>query len=221
MALLIGGLVMGQFAAGADTPAARDLARQILEDPAYQRELPSQPEPTPQRPESGCDQDERIHLSGPRAAAAGGAGSVISLLAWLAVGVAAALVALWVGAAVVRRRREAEAVAQDLIDVDGPAAGLDPSLAAVERLAAQGRYTLAIHELLLLTVQRLADRHHRTVSGWLTSRELIRLLPNTEDERQRFSHLVTWVERALFGGQAVDRATYDDCLATFRALGLT
>lgn len=220
MALLIGGLVLAQSVAGAEPPPAGELAREILADPAYQRELPTRPEPTPPRPESGCDQGERIHLSG-RPAAAAGAGSVASLLAWLAVGVAVVLVALWVGAAVVRKRREAGAAAPDPIDVEGADSGPDPSLAAIERLATQGRYTQAIHELLLLTVRRLADRHSRTVSGWLTSRELIRLLPASDDERQRFGRLVTWVERALFGGQPVDRTTYDNCLADFMALGLS
>jgi Domain of unknown function (DUF4129) len=217
MALLFGGLLLAQSAAGAEPPPAGELAREILADPAYQRELPAQPEP--RQPESGCDRSARIHVGG-GGSSAGAAGSVVSLLAWLAVGVAVALVALWVGAAVVRRRRETEADARAVLDVDGADPGLDPSLAAVQRLAAQGQYPQAIHELLLLTVQRLADRHSRTVSGWLTSRELIRLLPATDEERQRFSRLVTWVERALFGGQAVDRNTFDDCLADFMALGL-
>jgi hypothetical protein len=147
---------------------------------------------------------------------------VTGLLAWLGVGVAAALALIWLGSALAARRRTA--LAGGGAAADGPAAAAarrDASLERVERLAAAGRHAEAVHELLLLAVERLSQRHQRPVSGWHTGRELTRLLPADAGERERFGRLVAEVERSLFGGHPVGARDYERCLADFRALELT
>ena len=194
-------------------PPPKSLAEEILADSGYQRELV----PAPARPErtAGCDRPGSVRLS-----AGAGGGSVTGLLAWLGVGVAVALALIWLGSALNARRRQAAAAGAAAAGPAAAAGRRDASLERVERLAAAGRHAEAVHELLLLAVDRLSQRHQRPVSGWHTARELMRLLPADAGERERFGRLVAAVERSLFGGHPVDARGFERCLADFRAMEL-
>ncbi len=205
--ILLAALALGQPHSRAVERSPADVAREILSDPSFQKEI------VPERTQRTSG---RVR-SAPAPAPAGGSGSLAILLAWLGVGVAICLALVWLAAGLQRRKTDRPATAEDR-EEEAVEAGVDPSLVAVERLAAGGRFTEAIHELLLLAVRRLSERHGRTISGWLTSRELTRLLPANEQERTRFTHLVNAVERSLFGGQAVDRPGFELCMEKFRGL---
>ncbi len=195
-------------------PPPESLAEEILAESGYQKELV----PTPARPArpAGCERSGSVRLS-----AGAGGGSVTGLLAWLGVGVALALALIWLGSALVARRRPAAAAGGAAPAGPAAAARRDASLERVERLAAAGRHAEAVHELLLLAVERLSQRHQRPVSGWHTGRELTRLLPADAGERERFGRLVAEVERSLFGGHPVGARGFERCLADFRAMELS
>lgn len=209
-ALVLIAAVLLQAPARAEDRMPNELAQEILSDPAFQKELMKRPR-HPERSNSGCD-DDNIRVSRSGSAAPGAGGSIATLLAWLAAGVAVALSIIWIITNYQRRERVAGGPSDDKVEAPDGAAAKDPSILAIEQLAGRGLFAEAVHEILLLAVKRLAARHHRELSGWLTSRELTRLLPSTADERGRFGRLVEAVERSLFGGQAIDRTTYERCL---------
>jgi hypothetical protein len=217
-ALLLVFAVLLQAPARAEDRMPNELAHEILSDPAYQKDLMKRPQ-RPEHSNSGCD-DGKIRVRRSGSAAPGAGGSIATLLAWLAAGVAVALSIIWIITNYQRREPGALSPSDSGAEPQNGTAAKDPSILAIENLAARGLFAEAVHEMLLLAVVRLAARHHRELSGWLTSRELTRLLPSTDDERGRFARLVEAVERSLFGGQAIDRTTYERCFDDFGGLAL-
>lgn len=85
-----------------------------------------------------------------------------------------------------------------------------------ERLAAEGRFSEAIHLLLLRTLDELRRRSGRPIPRALTSREIVSRVPVPEAARGELSGLVTAVELSRFGGAEAGAGDYDRCRESFR-----
>jgi hypothetical protein len=189
------GETAASLAAAAQAPAAAgDLARRVLEDPAYQRQLPTPSPETPALP----------HLQLPWL------GRLFEILAYAAVAVVAALLAVWiVRLLLARRSREVGAV-----EAEEAAADLDVRLEQPDQLAAAGRYAEAIHQLLLETLAALSRAASLPAS--FTSREVLLQARLPARAREALSGLVLAVELSRFGGEPASEADYRACQARFQ-----
>jgi hypothetical protein len=202
-------------------------ARAIL-GKGYQTDLPERPVP---RGEGGSDRDPRRPGSfGPPAdggalPAASSSGEALGPLIQLILGVlgAAALVLLviWLirnlsSTGVRSSRGRPGEVPPDALDRPEPERG--SALADAERLAAQERWTEAVHTLLLIAIRHLSSRFSVPQASSRTSRELARLLPLQKEAREAFAGLVRTVEVSLFGGVPVGPDDYRTSLERVRRL---
>lgn len=194
-----------------DSAMVRQRANEILSDPAFQKKLFLSP-----------TQQSDVHAWGNKKLAikkqpgVTGGLSFFTLLAWLGVGLALVLVATWIAASIHRKKlmdrttNESESE-QELSDEQR-------GLAQTKQLAALGKFLEAIHGIFLITVSRLADKRGRTISSWMTSRELTNILPTGKGERETFSRLVRTVETGLFGGRQLGRSDYEQCMHDYEIL---
>jgi len=97
-----------------------------------------------------------------------------------------------------------------------PRAERVPALDDAERLAAQGRWDEALHALLLQAIRAVSSRLPAPLPPSSTSRELLRLVPLSEEARQAFAGMVRAVELSLFGGAAVGAEVYQENRERFR-----
>lgn len=93
------------------------------------------------------------------------------------------------------------------------------SLAEAERLAGLGRWSEAVHALLLVAIRQLGERFSIPLSSSRTSREICRTLPLRGEAREAFAGLVRTVEVSLFGGAPLGPDDYRASLERFRLLG--
>lgn len=93
-----------------------------------------------------------------------------------------------------------------------------PSLSEAERLAAEGRWSEAVHALLLIAVRRLCARFSVPQASSRTSRELCRALPLQGEAREAFTGLVRTVEVSLFGGAPLGPDDWRTSLERFRRI---
>jgi hypothetical protein len=182
--------LLGSLAALAATVG--DDVRRVLEDPRYQRALPG-PEAPLQLPTFSL---------GPLA-------TLLRILLWTAVAVAAALLVAWAWRRVSGRARDAE-----VGEAPGPAP-LEVPVDRAEALAAAGRYAEAIHTLLLETLLALSRAARLAPS--FTSREIVARVPLAPRAREALVGLVQAVELSRFGGAAAGEADYRACLGHFHA----
>lgn len=94
-----------------------------------------------------------------------------------------------------------------------------PALGDAERLAAAGRWSDAVHALLLLAIRQLCERFSIPHASSRTSRELCRAFPLQGEAREAFASLVRTVEVSLFGGAPLGPDDYRASLERFRLLG--
>ena len=201
----------------------RARARAALEDPRFQRALPSRDE--------SADPKRRRRADGPNAIPGGdepldvpmpllGAGAVLGKVIFVVLLVAAVvLIAGWIARELLARRRGAG-------PRSGPETEASPASTAeralvfddASRLAGQGRYAEAVHALLLAAIRHFAERSRTAIQPSRTSRELVRLLPLAPEAREAFAELVRTVELSLFGGAAVGAEDYERNLARFQEL---
>ncbi len=222
------GLLSGQNIQAQSTeqnPA--ECARRILADDAYQKELIKDPPPKGRRAEDSGSADEsqpRPALgsspgSGPAETISQGLGRFVKFLLYVVAALGALLGLFWLVDSVHRRRaaRNLPATVRAVkkgTESEAPIAGLS----TIEKLAANGHHAAAVHTMLLLAVQHLCRAAGSRPAPSLTSRELIKLLPRTEQEKTLLNRLVTTVEVSLFGGRPVGPDAYNDCLLSFREL---
>lgn len=180
-----------------DPEALKERARDILSDSSYQKEL--------EDPEADW-YEGRIQHGGTRTED-GVFSQLLKMLLIIGLVVLVGLTVLWIGSSVQDRKRRSHG--------SGPAP--DPTkeglfdeftLDHVEEAARAGRYDEAVHLLLLLAVKRLSARQKVSTPWNLTSRELLRVLPKSEEERSLFKKLVATVELSLFGGRPVSEDGY-------------
>ena len=84
-------------------------------------------------------------------------------------------------------------------------------LSESDALAAQGRYSEAIHLLLLRSIEDIEDRRPRLVRPTFTSREIAKLDPLPRSARAAFAGIVAAVERGLFAGQKIGADEFARC----------
>ncbi len=87
-------------------------------------------------------------------------------------------------------------------------------LADADALAAKGRYTEAVHALLLRTFAAL--RRHTTLAESLTSREILAAAALKEAPRAALGELVVAVELSVFGGAEATGEDYARCAEAYR-----
>jgi hypothetical protein len=222
-ALLLAGLVLaGGAPAGGTIPSSevRARARAALEDPRFQRALPSHDEPADSKRRAedpaGIPGGDLPDVSLPVL----GAGAVLAKVIFVVLlVVAVVLIVGWTARELLARRRGAD-------PRTGPEAEASPASTAeralvfddAARLAGQGRYAEAVHALLLAAIRHFAERSRTAIQPSRTSRELVRLLPLGPEAREAFAELVRTVELSLFGGAAVGAEDYERNLARFQEL---
>lgn len=200
--LLLSVLLLASFlspaTAAAEPGALSDVAETVLENENYQTTWPS---------ENDAD--------GIRAPLF--VGQIATLLMYIGFAVVVVLLVIWLVREFGGFGAEADAARND-----GTAAGSDSdrrySLAVPERLAREGRYAEAIHQLLLVTIWRLGRDLDHPPSPATTSRELSRSLPLDGSGREAFEFIVRRVELSLFGGYDVDAQDYDSCRERYALL---
>jgi hypothetical protein len=227
-ALLLAGLVVAggaQAAAqsGAIPPAeVRARARAALQDPRFQRALPSHDESADPKRRRRADKtgapggDDPLDVSLPVLGAGAVLGQVIFIILLVVVGV---LIVGWITRELLARRRGADPRTRPDAEAS-PASAVEKPLVFddASRLAAEGRYAEAVHALLLAAIRHFAERSRTAIQPSRTSRELVRLLPLGPEAREAFAELVRTVELSLFGGAAVGPEDYERNLARFQAL---
>ena len=200
----------------------RARARAALEDPRFQRALPSHDEPADPKRRRGADDPNAIpggdlpDVSLPVL----GAGAVLAKVIFIVLLVAAGvLIVGWIARELLARRRGAGPRSGPEVEAS-PAATAERALVFddASRLAGQGRYAEAVHALLLAAIRHFAERSRTAIQPSRTSRELVRLLPLGPEAREAFAELVRTVELSLFGGAAVGAEEYEHNLARFQAL---
>ncbi len=219
LALVVCVLAIGGSLGALDVPTrastapddAGELARRILEDPGYQRELPGDGSGDEQQPSGSADQQER------RARDGSGGDFLSQLLLFLLMIVGGAFVIGWL----INRRASAQA------DVEVPPETLLPGVApslddepleSAGALAAQGHYAEAIHVLLLRTFAALAAGRRLHLPPALTSREVARRLDLPSEHGVALDELVHTVELSLFGEGDASEHDWLDCAARFEQL---
>ncbi len=193
MVVLRGAVQAAILAAGQATANAGGLAREILGDDAYQKDLPT-PAPVP-APTATWD------LSLPQL-------GFLRFVLYAAVIVLVALAAVWLARLVVTRGERDVALAPEAAP-----APLQVELEGPERLAAAGRWAEAIHALLLETLAALS-RAARLAPSY-TSREILERVRLPLPAREALEALVLAVEISRFGGVPAGEAEYRSCLDRF------
>ena len=85
----------------------------------------------------------------------------------------------------------------------------DEHLLSAEEMARQGRFSEAIHLLLLRSIVRL--KNHVPQSDFLTAREISRKAPINRKAKHAFSKLLSIAELAHFGGRTLGQQEYQAC----------
>jgi hypothetical protein len=147
-------------------------------------------------------------------------GTLSPALGWIALAFAAVFLAAMVFDAFASRRRSsalAKLTASEGVATPGaPRSALQVSLASADELAAAGRYTEAIHQLLSDAVAMLRRRVGPELSDALTSREIVRTLRLPDAERSALGEMVRRVEHTWFAQRVAAREDYDAVRASFR-----
>ena len=230
--LAAAGLCLGSAAVrGQDAPLSqetvRERARTVL-GKGYQQDLPGAPNG---EGGDGPGGSSRLPpgLSSPpgdpgAASTAVLGGAALSLLIWVTLGMLGVavlvLLATWIVRDLpsrgVRSRTRPGPAPPGSPDRPDPERG--PDLADAERLAAQERWTEAVHLLLLVAIRHLSVRFSIPQAASRTSREISRLVPLQREARDAFAGLVRTVEISLFGGVPVGPDEYRTSLESVRRL---
>ncbi len=191
--------------AAPEGPDARAVARDVARELGVQDRLPS---------EQSAPGGERVAGGGwsPSESAPAAAIPVSSefgtVLLWVAgaFGVVFLIVMLAesVSGGALQRTREQRAAGTTEA---GAASGPRASLITADELAAEGRYTEAMHQLLQDTVAALRRRLAAEISDALTSREILRALALRQAEHDALRDMIARVEQTWF---AQRRAAVDD-----------
>ncbi len=188
-------------ASGSAGPAdLEDLAQEILASRSYQRTMPD-----------GSEGGIRIPVR---------VGGLARLLVYGLIAYALFLVVAW-GWREMRGGRSASSAEAGADRAPSGSAGAG-SLAHADpgALARAGRHAEAVHAMLLLVIGHLALRAAKTLSPAATSRELLRTLPRTPEEREAFAFLVRQVELSIFGGRPTGTGEYEAARRRLAAFGL-
>jgi Domain of unknown function (DUF4129) len=215
--LLLAAVLASAAPCGAAAPPGSNphtVATSVAGELNVQRRLPSE--------ESSGDQ-----VTGAESASSGASapapslrpGNLTTVAAWLA-GIFVVLFLGLVLADALRGRRRRELRTPAVADGDDAAgsqrATARASLLSADELAAAGRYTEAIHQLLADAVAMLRRRAGAELSDALTSREVVRALRLPQAEGGALGEITARVEQTWFAQRAAAAEDYEAVRASFR-----
>jgi len=147
--------------------------------------------------------------------------SILSLIPALAIA-GLLLLLVYLGFKFWRNRRRASrpkpastTIPQPQVLAPMPTADISERLPAWQVLANQGRFTEAIHLLLLHVLQDMRGEGLVTLTQSLTSREILRASDLATERRSGLATIIGAVEFCHFGGRAAGLALYEKCLAAY------
>ena len=237
-AVLLPVLAVSTAASATDPQSPVQSAREVLSDSRYQSDLPSRPPPKvqTQQPQKATQKPQRSsEPSRPRAGAprqTSGPANFDGTWLYIVAGVLGVALAAFVVITLLRgrgvtkpsapterrRRRKYRAASEQTpagAKIDEPTI-----LDETDRLAAEGRYSEAIHVLLLTGLDHVARHTRRRIPPALTSREILRALPMATAMADALKVLVGLSERGHFGDRALSEADYQVSREKFRLFGL-
>lgn len=141
------------------------------------------------------------------------------VLGWIAIAIVAIVALVWLWRLLADRR--ASAVVEEPEAETAPAlkrAAPSDLLAEADRLAAEGRYSEAVHVLLVGTFGGFAEAGARFVAPPLTSREVLADAPLRDSVKAALGELVSVVERAHFAGRTIGRGEFERCRESYRSI---
>jgi len=208
---------------------AEDLGR-VYDRGDYQREIPSGLGATPQTPPGDqSDETPRNDPAAPDTAEdAGGsqtgtfsANPAIELLLWVLLGVGALLLGVHLFKTISRMRwpfagAETDEPSQSAERTGSSEGPVVRPLSEIERLAAEGAFGDAVHMLLLHCFGELRRRFPHAREPALTSREVLSRASLAPKAQSGLATIVSAVEAGHFGGKAIDRTMYQNCLDGYR-----
>jgi hypothetical protein len=234
--LLAAGALAGILLSPPSPEATREAVRRILAQAEYQTEMPvpewrrvretrDPPATPPPRERVGDRVPEETPATPPPTrvsrddrsdADRGGESGLGRAVFWTLLAVAGVLAVAWV----VRSRRRVE---RDVVPASPAVAGAaaDPAvvarpLTAAERLAKDGRFGEAVHELLLQTLAALLARSELPIARSLTSREILARVRLPGEARECLEALVLAAEACHFGGRPASADDYARSTDHFR-----
>lgn len=197
----------GGSAGGTDDAALRQARDQVLSDSRYQTE---RPEP-----------EEKLDIEPLRIPP-----WLAEILFWGLLAVVAAFVLFFLAGLafdllrnrdVFKRNRDRSAEAAPRIEMPsvGRRAVDHRTLAEADRLAAQGRFSEAIHLLLLVALERLHRELGPRIAAAMTGREVLRLPALPGGTTEPLARMVQLSEINHFGGRHAAEPDYHRCRADF------
>jgi len=144
-------------------------------------------------------------------------------LFWVLIGVIGAailfLVARWLSRLERRAKVEAEAEA-DVATWRPEEKAARALLAEADAMAEAGNFGEAVHLLLQRGLEDIVRRRPRLLRPALTSREIAALDALPRLVRSTFTTMAAAVERSLFAGRAITRATWEEARAAYTEFAL-
>jgi hypothetical protein len=205
-------------------PSANEISeatRDVLKDPTYQKEMKGgdlgETLSSDGKPGERLTQEDRpVDLN-----ANPGLSALSEISGWilgaLIIVVVVALV-VWIVSAVRRspsKRVDGESAHDQAVFV---ASSVEQEvLENAEKLAAEGRFSEAVHALLLRALQILKMNSHEQIPDFMTGRELLRTVQLSEARRSALGHLLLGSELAYFGGRPTERDDYERCVQHYQA----
>lgn len=238
-------VVPDKLALAANTPDGTELARQVLADPGYQTSLPgsdsadglppamskSGQDAAPGKPSPPAHQDQPGDQSSttdtappdlpaaPSNAASALTVSVLRALPLLLLGVGVLAVLYFAINAFLQRRRVVTpldaASPPPVVASDEPSAAVPVPLPEWQVLANQGRYSDAIHLLLLQLLIQLRRERLIQLTQSRTSREILRTGDLPPERKSGLATLIGAVEFCHFGGRPAGALLFENCLAAY------
>lgn len=215
--LMLFGLLLAMFASPVSALAAptdeeiREAVGSVLSNGRFQNELPDDVRPIE------TDSSPRWQFDLPD-----GLSGLASLLMWVLIAVGAVLVVIFLVnelASLSQRSRSGAQWAEDAVakaERHAAAPGTRTSLEEADRLAREGRFTEALHMLLLDCIAQLRRlRFDSLIAPSMTSRELVRRLSLPEPSAKALSSIVSAVELSYFGGRQPGEGDYARCRESY------
>ena len=203
-------------AASAAGPDPRTAAATVAHDLGVQDRLPSENGPPPRA--RNADSEWGPGADAPAPGPGANAGGFAQILLWAALVFVVVFVLATVLDALPGRRAGAwmRERSGDADEAAGARAAPRGSLATADELAAAGRYTEAIHQLLSDALAMLRRRIGGELSDALTSREILRMTKLRAVEQDALGAIVARVEQTWFAQRTAAAGDYDAVRASFR-----
>jgi hypothetical protein len=198
-------------------PDPRTAAATVAHELGVQDRLPSENGPPPRARHDESDWGPGADAPAPApGASAGGFAQILlwAALAFVAVFVLATVLDAFTGRRAGARMHERSGDADET--AGARAATPRGSLATADELAAAGRYTEAIHQLLSDALATLRRRIGGELSDALTSREILRTTKLRAPEQDALGAIVARVEQTWFAQRTAAAEDYDAVRASFR-----